>query len=611
MKPISASLTCLLLVATPSLGQPDLSRRLPGRVRAGYMAPGNIKLVPRMQEVGMNAALVKFGSLRPTLSPGQCSQMVRWADEGAILGISFLPVINLFGGYEPKWVRDFVRYVDPRGIEYLRTPCFADGDFWAKTVTARFTAISTALRGKNLGGICLDVEMYGADFSGYHRPCYCDACFSRFLRSRGPAGELPPPRERAKSLSESELAQAYWDFQAGHVEQHARACREALHAINPKIRIGVLHLDWESPMHHGVARGFGTEQLPVMCLTERTYSSGYDGYVAKAQQRFRDIAAHVEILAGVWHSRFPSENLAEHYYHLAKDTLGYWIYTMQTFESPNYSPLPGSHESYWNAIKTADAELDKLAADPDYTTRLKVRPFETPVIPLTAHGFKAVDLTPYRPDAEPGDHPRLRKRNTLYFHAKAGDKIAFDVAFRQIGKYRDAGQFLLVQPDGTEMARGKISKQETPGVARATASQTGMHGLLINMGSNACEVTSCSHPYAVNAAGKRSGWLITKVPPLYFLRRDGAESVVLWFETEGAGEGVRATIETDTGEQVYRGSIIRPERIELKLSPEVRHITATFEKLPDSVMEDLKIGVEKGLYPFAATSLAGLLHKEP
>jgi len=575
------------------------------------MGPGNIKLLPRMQEVGMNAALVKFGSLRPTLSPGQCSQMARWADEAARLGISFLPVFNLFGGYEPKWVRDFVRYVDHQGTEYLRTPCFTDGDFWAKAVTARFTAIAIALRGKNLGGICLDVEMYGADFSGYHRPCYCDACFSRFRRSRGEAGGLSPARDRAKSLAESDLAQAYWDLQVNQVEQHAAACRKALHAIAPKVRIGVLHLDWESPMHHGLARGFGTEQLPVICLSERTYSSGYDEYVAKAQQRFREIGAYVDLLTGVWHSRFPAENLAEHYYHLAKDALGYWVYTMQTFETPNYSPLPGSHESYWNAIKTANAELDRLAADPGYTTPLKVRPFETPVIPLTAHGFEAVDLTPYQPDAKPGDHPRFRKRNTLYFHAKAGDKIAFNVAFRQIGKYRDAGQFLLVRPDGTEMARGKISRQETPGVARATASQTGMHGLLINMGSNAGEVVNCSHPYAVNVAGKRGGWLITKAPPLYFLRKEEAEAAVLWFETEGAGEGVRATIQTDTGERIYRGSIIRPERVELKLPPEALYITAAFEKLPDSVVEDLKIGVEKGLYPFAATSLAGLLHKGP
>jgi len=180
-----------------------------------------------------------------------------------------------------------------------------------------------------------------------------------------------------------------------------------------------------------------------------------------------------------------------------------------------------------------------------------------------------------------------------------------------MGRYRDAGQFLLVQPDGTEMARGKISKRETPGVASATASQTGVHGLLINMGANAYEVASCSHPYAVNVAGRRSGSFVTKVPRLHFLREDGAESVVLWFQTEGVGEGVSATVQTDTGKELYRGPIIRPERVELKLSPGVRYITAAFERLPDSVMEDLKVGVEKGLYPFAATSLAGLLHSDP
>ena len=166
------------------------------------MAPNNIKLLAKMQEVGMNAALVKFGGIERALKPGERDLLTRWSEECARRSIAFLPVFNLFGGHEPAWVTGFVKYVGPPGVEYPRTPCFADEAFWARTITPRFLAIAEALRGKNLGGICLDVEMYGADFCCFHQPCYCDACLAQFLKSKGQAADaLPGLADRVKSLT--------------------------------------------------------------------------------------------------------------------------------------------------------------------------------------------------------------------------------------------------------------------------------------------------------------------------------------------------------------------------------------------------------------------------
>jgi hypothetical protein len=232
------------------------------------MSQGNLKLLPRMKEVGMNAALVKFGGIESTLRDNDRAKLIEWARACAASDQAFLPVFNLFGGHGPAWIKDFAPYVDKAGAKYTRTPCPYSRSFWERYIIPRFLAMAAALRGESLSGICLDSEMYGADFAGYSQPCYCDECFRGFLKAQGKGDQpLPPAAERAGAINAGGQEQAYADSEARQVQELATACRKALHQANPKLRIGVFHLDWDTPFQHGMAeedvtpvRGRGARQ---------------------------------------------------------------------------------------------------------------------------------------------------------------------------------------------------------------------------------------------------------------------------------------------------------------------------------------------------------------
>jgi hypothetical protein len=588
-------------------GPPDLSGSLPGRLRGGYCSAGNRALLTQVHAAGMNAVMPKFGGIESPLKPPDAEALQAWSDDSAAQDLAFLPVFNFFGGHDPAWIRDYAHYVDGRGVELAHTPCPFDRAFWDRYITARFVAMAEALEGKPLAGILLDLEMYGADSTTYHEPCYCDACYGAFVRAHADRLNAVPAPERKAAIEAAGLQDDWREAARAKARELAVTCREALHRVRPDLRIGALHLDFSAPFQDGLALGFGTEKLPVFALTERTYSTGYDEYVQQAQQAFRTLGAHVDLLCGVWQSQFPPENLAENLYHCARDSYGYWVYTLETFEAPDYSPLPGKPHDHWAAIQEANAELDKLAADPAYVSRLTVRPFEVPVPPLTARGFKQYALVPCSAAGQPELPPRLRGRNILYFHAQAGDALSFEVTFRQVGRYRDAGRALLVSPAGDELAIADV-KADAPGSLEAKAAATGVYGLIIETRANASDVTRASHPLAVSIAGPEGAHLITRVPGLYVYVPAGVRQAAFALATEGVGEALHARISPEDGAELYSGDVIGRMTATVRLPDDAGHVLRLdFAKLPGAVFEDLTLRADEGALPFAATSPRGLL----
>jgi hypothetical protein len=280
---------------------------------------------------------------------------------------------------------------------------------------------------------------------------------------------------------------------------------------------------------------------------------------------------------------------------------------METFEQLAYQPLAEPAEKYWAAIKQADDELDKLAANPDYQTSLTTSPFEMPTVPITAYGYRQFSMVPYSVRGTPGGQPWLRTRNYLYFYAQKGEPISFTIAYRQIGSYHDQVQALLVKPDGSELGRAVVGK-DLSGIVTATAEATGLYGLIVDSGSNACEVTQASHTYAVSA--EQLAGLIDQVPPMYILPLPGTTTAELTLNVDSAAEGIMASIETDTGISVARQAIRRTTTLKLSLPKGTRYLVLKCERLPDSVLEDVRVQTGAGLYPFVATSEKGLL-REP
>lgn len=588
---------------------PDLNKPLAARLRGGYMSESNFKLLVMMSQNGMNAAIPKFGSIEVPFSESSKAMLRKWSDECKRLNMAFMPVFNWWGRNEDRWIKDYNHVVTESGKYLEKTPCPYTQDFWDRFITPRFVAISQALGGRSLAAICVDMEMYGAEIVGYQGGCYCDACFARYYQAKGRSGKFPAPADRARIIKGSHELDAYQAVQREAARSFASACREAVHKVRPGLRLGVLHLDQPIPVQQGFALGFGTSKLPVFCLTERTYSNGYTPYIASVQESFRKMGAFVDLLVGIWQSRYPPENITEQLYHCSKDSYGYWIYTMQTFEKPEYHPLPGTPEKYWAAIQMANLELDNLANYRNYQTALQIRQFEPPSFPLPWSDFQNYDLISRSGTTRPMPVVWLRGTNWIYFFAKQGDRIAFEVTRKQIGRYVDSVRIGLVSPAGTHLAEGTAKKYQ-PAELRAIAPETGVYGLVVVAGAVAAEITKASHPYAARITQHSGAGFVTRLPLLFVAILPDAATIEFEFVTENSAEAVKGAVIGENGAELWSGVVEGPARIRFD-KPAGTLVQLKFERLPGHAFEDVRVRGVKGVLPFAATDPTGLLIGRP
>jgi hypothetical protein len=195
------------------------------------------------------------------------------------------------------------------------------------------------------------------------------------------------------------------------------------------------------------------------------------------QQRLKRLGVHSRLACGLWQSKFPASVLAAQYYQCAAHSAGYWIYTLQTFTHPNYSPLPGKAADYWSAIRQANQELAKLERDPSYHSALKIEPFVNTPAAVSSKNVGRFTVVPLVPIAERVVPPaRFRHTNIFYLYATAGEQVTFPLKLL-VGGTHDAGQYLLMSPDGRELARADLLHDKTPvPVAFRAEHPGGRHG---------------------------------------------------------------------------------------------------------------------------------------
>ena len=603
----------LLFTGCATLGfaaPPDLTKPLPGRLRAGYMGESNFNLLTGMSQNGMNAAIPKFGSVSLPVSESSAAALRKWAEECQRLHLAFMPVINWWGGHEAAWLKDYNPVVTDGGRYLEKTPCPYTEDFWDRGIARRIVAISQVLGSRAMAAVLIDMEMYGAENANYQGDCFCDKCFARYTRSKGRSNRLPPPADRGRIIREADELPAYHAVQREAARTFAVACREAVHKVRPGLRLGVLNLDQTIPLQQGMALGFGTPELPVFCLTEATYSNGYTPYIVLVQESFRKMGAFVDLLVGIWQSKFPAENIPEQLYQCAHDSYGYWIYTMETFGKPGYHPLPGAPEDHWAAIGKANSELDKLGSFGNYKTALKIRRFEPPPFPLPWSDFRKYDLVSRSGDLRPMPVVWLRGTNWIYFFAKQGDPIAFQVTRKQIGRYGDSPRTGLISPAGNHLAEG-TAKKDQPVELQAIAPETGVYGLVVAAGAVAAEITRASHPYAAHIADQyRGAGFVTRLPTLYVAVSPGAATMEFEFMTKNSAEAVKGTVLGEDGAVLWSGVVEGPTRVRID-KPAGTRVQLKFERLPGHTLQDVKVRGVKGMLPFAATDPAGLLGPIP
>lgn len=586
---------------------PDLTQPLPTRLRAGYMSASNIDLLPQMAQAGMNAAIPKF-DLKAPLTDDVVAKLCRWAEKANEYNLAFMPVINWWGASHVKYLPGYSPVVTDSGTVLVNTPCPYTEAFWEKWVIPRMASLAESIGNRPIGALLIDMEMYGVEYTEYTRGCYCDECFSRYMKAKGFKGSLPKPSDRNDFVKKLGDLALYESLQREASRALAVECRNILHRVNPGLRLGALNLDSDIPLQQGIVLGFGTQQMPVYCLTEKTYSTGFSPYITIVQQYFKQIGANVDLLVGIWQSKFPSENISEQLYHCAHESYGYWIYTMETFASLDYHPLPGKPEEFWIAIQRANKEMGKLELNQNYKTDLKIRPFEAPTEPLPWKGFVRYNLVQYETKASNLiPMARLRGTNWVYFYAKKGEPIQFEIAWQRVANNTDPVRVGLVSPDGTPLTDYTV-KRGKPLLVTAVAPINGVYGLVVMSvnGTNSADITKASHPYAVHIGSIKGAGFVDKLPPVFVSVVPNSKYVEFLFVTENNAEAVKGAVLALDGSQLWSGIIDGATRVHID-NPGIGLLQIRFDKLPGHVFEDVWVKGLKGVLPFVSTDPTGLL----
>jgi hypothetical protein len=574
------------------------------------MASSSIGLLPGMAEAGMNAALPKFDVFSTPFPVSTVVILRKWAEQCQKQHLMFMPVINWWTAEHGRHYANYNHVVTDSGTVLANTPCPYTRGFWDRWITPRFLAMVRAIKGLPLDSVLVDLEMYGAEYTDYSHGCFCDECFSRYLKAKKLSGSLPAFPDRAGIVNNAGDTEFYKSLQREAARTFAVTLRETVQKTHPGFRLGALQLDSDIPLQQGMALGFGTPQTPAFCFTENTYSSGHTSYIASTQKSFSDMGAYVDLIAGIWQSRFPTENIAEQLYHCASDSYGYWIYTMDTFVNPDYHPLAGTLDDGWRSIRRANQELDKSAVEKNYRSGLQIRPFEAPPTPLPWGDFVRYDM--FKASAKaPKTQPvaRLRGTNWVYFHADEGEQIRFEVEWKRVGRYTEPVRAGLMSPTGAHLGEGTAKPGHTCQLA-AVAPMSGIYGIVIMSedGRNSAEIIKSSHPYAIRISSQSGAEFAHVLPTLFLNVMPDAGTVELQFSTQNSAEAVMGTVSTADGSQLWSGVVDGPTRVFIR-NPGSGPLRLGYEKLQGHSFGTVWVKAVKGVLPFAATDPSGLLKR--
>lgn len=571
---------CVLMISSVALASPAKCYDwiLKERIRGGYLSAANLGPgQARMKAVGMNLLMPKFGGLQAPPTEDNLKLLRGWGESAKVNGLHLMPVFNFRGGETEKILTER-REVTAGGQTMQRTPCPLDETFWTRYILGRTLWLAQHAKELGLDGAVLDPEMYGADHTTFSTVCYCDDCLREFLTAAGKPvpNPLPPAAQRVAWLKENGLENAFLARFIGRVQGFCRTIEEQAHAANPDFVIGVCLLDYSLPFMKGMAMGFGTETHPVLSFSESTYSPGYTEYVQKQQQTFAAMPAHVLLVPGLWQQQFPTENLAEQYYTCAAHSAGYWIYTFESLLE-DVSKLPGYQlqepaDKYWEALKAANAELDKLTGDGKYVSTLKVRPFDPP-LPVLAFADIPIPALVAAPDNKPltlgpVTVPRLRYRDPLAIIGKAGEPVKIKISNLQLANYMPGTQWAVVGPDGKKLQEGHMKVRDSQEIS-FTPDRDGVYLLVAESGQNGYSVQLLGSQPNGYFATRQHAFLVNGVfGRVYFYVPAGIDhfSFFVKAEGQGAGRGGKLTVYGPDGKAVAHLEGDLGTRTELKVA---------------------------------------------
>ena len=579
------------------------------KIRGGFMGVLDMPILAKMGQNGMNTAIVWFNPLEVPVSDKQLHVLEDWSRDCKYAGLDFMPCIVYCPDEQKRFHPKYCYVIN--GTKYENTPCPLEADTFKYLIYDKFVALATLSKTVNIAGGVLDTEMYGADFISYRQACHCDYCWGQFRQRYSTCPDLDIG-QREPYLQKTGWTEKYQKFMVDRITDMAKSVREQVNKINPSFKLGGSHLDELNVFTEGLARGFGTPENPVLVFSLKTYETGYVNYVDKTIEKLKNMDIHAKFIAGLWQDKFPIENLPEQYYFSAKNSDGYWIYTMQTLNPDWKGAVAYSTQMYWEAIRKANQELDKLSLNAGYESDLVLRHFQTPLPAIDLRAIRIKPLEYVRPSAEVRNEesPRVRRSNKLVFVAQKGDTIKFKIEFTgSQSSDTNYTQVSLLTNTAQVLAEDNAATAKNA-VVETAAPYTGSYCIVLNSAKlNTAKIISSSHPYSIEAFEYGNVHLYKYEGPLYFWKPADSKISKIDFLVNGPSEGVVATFKTESGELIGQYNIDSKKQIILPLqeSKQGQIIVMQMEAMPFATYRDVIVTVKEGLGKYVSHTKAGLV----
>jgi len=502
----------ILALASPALAQVSnedwISRE---KIRAGwiYHQDGTDKLKV-FRDLGMNALITS--ARKPELFD-------QWALEAKkVPGMHLFAVLGFSGYAEQAGAR---KAVFGNGYESV-VACPCDQRFWRKQMIE--PAVALAAQGltpeREISGILIDFELYANSSRGgqtyYTDACYCDSCFAGFLKHKGieDATASVGFADRKKWLEDKDvdIVKQYHPFLGERVRAIAGRLREEVEKVRRDFFLGFYPIahNW---MLVATAQGLGTPEHPMILWATSTYGGGGAERVADDWRReMAEKEIHCYYCAGMLLRCYTSQNLVKNIFEVSRKCFGYWLFTVHTLCIPedrqkgDFYLTAGTPEDYKREIRNANAELDKLCANPDYETLYEFAP--EPVLYRhtgnDVHLFKPpglVDESPGERGAEMKLDPVwLVESHYLMVRLAKGEEAAVAFYTHRISsnwKYVWGVSYAVIDGEKNVLSQGRLAPGETT-LVRVKAPKAGPHAIVITPGHyGRCRVVSSTVPFAL------------------------------------------------------------------------------------------------------------------
>ncbi|MCE5241156.1 hypothetical protein LLH23_22050 [bacterium] len=599
------------------------------RVRgAYYSALSELSYYDTAAGAGINCILNKSNGFIPASPEAGLNFHADQATICAARGMKYIAYVNFSSDTERSYTkRQYTPVVDAAGTVYPNSPSPLDRGFWDQAIKQRWLLLAERAKTAPITGTAIDFEMYGSEIIFYDRiGCldYSDLAFNGFLQDRKLTLDQPVPlAQRAAWLKERNLTAAYEAYYRQTLESICRDIEQAVHRVNPDFLIGFYSWSNHSMFYEACARGFGTEQRPVLLWPGSTYSTGYTKFEVDDQvSALAQIGAHAVFIPGLWLWQFDPQNLAANAYLCGQKAGGYWLYGVYATweETARRRKVPHvDGPAYWAALKQADDDIAAAQKDPNYQSALKVD--------LSRSLFLSVDPTqlaaPARlqplaaavPPPVPVDKqkPCAPARGDAVYRAwgLAGSQITFRVHSVHLPPHTNGTVASVLGPDQKLLAEERVGMDETKDLIVPCAA-AGVY-TLVTQSSNLCSTVACDAPYFVLDAGAGLHLMTAVEPALYFLVPAG----VTEFTITGRGQGIERfcarIVGPDGAVAADEKNISAPTALTVKVPAGQDGQAWTLQLSPptEGPLEDVGITLSKNLPPYLARDKARLLVLEP